>query len=126
MTIPRWVIPVLVVVFMFGGYGLRLAFTQPTTNVVFAEQTASGEMAKIEATVQGVKCKGTAGFFTKMYNETPGIYTIKTYASEHKAVFTYDPSVTSPDDIKAVMEKKLTFGDGSKRQIFTCLEMVEK
>ncbi len=123
MTIPRMVIPILAIVLMIGGYSLRLAFTNPTTNIEFETIEISGEVATLEATVDGVKCKGTAQYFTNLYKDEVGIISITTFAAEHKAIFDFDPSQISPEQIKAVMEQEITFRDGSSAQVFTCEKM---
>jgi hypothetical protein len=120
MNINRWTLPVLVIVALFGGYFLRLVFTQPTTQTKFEAQTGS---KKIECVVEGLKCKGTAGFFTKMYEDVQGISAIETFATEHKAIFTYDPAVITPAEIKAVMETPVPLNDGTTQQVFKCLAM---
>lgn len=119
MRISKWVVPALVVVTLLGGYFLRLAFTQPTTAVVLTDGTG----AKLQCTVQGVKCKGTAGFFTTLYQETPGIHGIETFATEHRVIFTYDPQKISPEEIRGIMEQTIEFTDGTSAQVFTCLSM---
>jgi hypothetical protein len=119
MKIPSYIIPILIVAAIFGGYQLRAAFTQPTTNVVF-ESTGSGT---VTCTVQGVKCKGTANFFTTLYDGVPGISGIETYASEHRSVFSYDPAVISPERIKEIMEAPIPLRDGTTRQVFVCESM---
>ena len=119
-------IPVLVIATMFGGYFLRHAFTQPTTSTVFEGSQSGGNQSgskTLTCTVDGVKCKGTANFFTKLYTDVVGISALETVASEHKAVFTYNPDVISQEDIRAIMEKPIRLNDGSTKQIFTCLEM---
>ncbi|MBU0509361.1 heavy-metal-associated domain-containing protein [bacterium] len=119
MRIPKLIIPVLVVVALLAGYFLRMAFTMPTTNVSFA---ATGGKTAVFV-VDGLKCKGTAGFFTRLYQNRPGIAAIETFATEHKAVFTYDPAITSPDSIRAIMEAPIRLRDGSERQVFRCVSM---
>lgn len=119
MKISPWILPILLVLTLFGGYGLRTAFTQPTTTNV------SGELAgsKLTAIVDGLKCKGTANYFVSLYDSTAGIAGIETFASEHKAVFTYDPDQITPDSIKAIMEQVIKFEDGTEAQIYECLSM---
>ena len=119
MKISKYIIPLIVVATLFGGYFLRSAFTQPTTNVSFNQKGS----ATVQCTVEGLKCKGTANFFTRMYEDRPGISSIETFASEHIAVFTYDPSVISSDDIIAIMETPVPLRDGSRRQVFRCIEV---
>ena len=119
MKIPKIVIPVLVVIALFGGYFFRAVFTQPTTSVAY--QNIMG--VKLICKVEGLKCRGTANFFSRLYNNVPGIIAIETFATEHKAVFTYDPDVISSADIRQIMEKRIILRDGSSRQVFKCLSM---
>jgi len=119
MKVPKYLIPVITVVMLFAGFYLRFAFTQPTTSVIFSEQ---GE-AKLVCTVNGVKCKGTANFFTKMFNGVEGISSIETIASERRATFTYDPSKIDKEQIREIIEQPIQLRDGSSRQFFTCVEM---
>ena len=119
MRVPRLALPILVIAFLFGGYYLRLGFTQPTTQVEFA----SGGGHEFKCVVQGLKCKGTATFFTGLYADRPGIASIRTFASEHQAVFAYDPALISPEEIQAIMEAPVTLRDGRQVQPFTLLEM---
>ena len=119
MRIPRLLIPAIVIVSLFGGYFLRSAFTQPTTAVAY-DQTSGVQATFI---VDGVKCKGTAAFFTSLYDSIPGIIGIETFATEHKAIFTFDPGTISRDSIRAIMEAPIPFDDGTTEQIFKCLSV---
>jgi hypothetical protein len=121
MRIPRITIPLLVMASLLGGYTLRAAFTQPTTAI----GTGAGEGARLECTVAGVKCKGTARFFTTLYEGVPGIHGIVTYASEHQVLFTYDPDVITPDQIQRIMEQPVPLNDGRSLQLFQCLSREE-
>lgn len=119
MAISKYVIPILVIVALLGGFFLRTVFTQPTTDISYG----SDEGVRLECVVEGIRCKGTAEFFSSMYEGIPGINGILTYASEHKAVFTYDPELITPDSIKAVMEVPIMLNDGSKHQFYRCVSM---
>ena len=119
MKVPKYFIPVITIVMLFAGYYLRFAFTQPTTSVVFGEP---GE-AKLVCIVDGVKCKGTANFFTNMFKEVEGISSIETIATEHRATFTYDPRRIDRKQIREIIEQPIKLRDGSSRQFFTCVEM---
>ncbi len=119
MNVPRILLPALVIAFLMGGYFMRQAFTRPTTQVVFS----GAGSARLECVVEGLKCKGTAKFFTRRFEGKPGIASLETFATEHLAVFTYDPEVTSPEQIKAIIEAEIPMKDGSRRQVFRCLEM---
>ncbi len=119
MKISPWILPILVILALFGGYGLRAAFTQPTTTNVSGEVAGS----KLTAIVDGLKCKGTATYFVSLYDSTAGIKAIETFASDHKAIFTYDPDAITPDSIKVIMEQVIRFEDGTEAQIYECLSM---
>ena len=119
MRINKFVIPILVVMALFGGYFLRSAFTQPTTNVAYEIKDG----AKAAFIVDGLKCKGTAAFFTSLYDSIPGIIGIETFATEHKAVIAYVPDKIGIDSIKTIMEQKITFDDGTSEQVFVCRQI---
>ena len=119
MKISKYIIPILVVVFLSGGYLLRPAFTKPTTDVAFTK-TGGEELTCI---VDGLKCKGTANFFTRLFVNTPGIISIVTFATEHKAVIKYNPGVITPEGIQLVIEQAIPLNDGTSRQVFTLLSM---
>ncbi|MCF7809742.1 heavy-metal-associated domain-containing protein [bacterium] len=119
MTIPRYSIPILTIVLLFAGYFLRFAFTQPTTSVEFGE---TGK-AKLVCIVDGVKCKGTANYFTNMFNGVEGISSIETIATEHIATFTYDPTKINREQIRKIIEQPILLRDGSSRQFFSCVKM---
>jgi hypothetical protein len=119
MRIPKLAIPLLVIVALLGGYFLRTAFTQPTTAVAYNKEAGTQAVFIVD----GLKCKGTAAFFSSLYDSIPGIIGIETFATEHKAIFTYDPDVITRDSIRAVMEAQILFDDGSREQIFKCLSV---
>jgi hypothetical protein len=121
MKIPKLLLPVLVIVAIFGGYMLREAFTKPSTAMEFQGRP----VATVECVVDGIRCKGTAGFFTSLYEMEPGIASIVTFATEHKAVFEYDPAITSLERIREVMEAPIPLRDGTSQQVFECLSMNE-
>ena len=119
MRLPRIIIPVLVALALAGGISLRIAFTQPTLTKVFADEP--GETATF--IVDGIRCWGTASFLTSLYEETPGVFAIQAYASERKAVFTFDPVVITRDRIQTIMEAPIPFDDGTTGQVFKCVSV---
>ena len=122
MKIPKFIIPVLVIAALISGHVLRAAFTQPTTNVTLGD----GQGKRLDCIVNGVKCKGTARYFTSLYEGVDGVGGIETFAADHRAVFTYDPSVITPDDIRRIMEAPIPLGEGDTAQVFECLSMEEQ
>jgi hypothetical protein len=122
MRLPAFIIPLLVVAALYGGYNMRLLFTQPTTNATYnADDNTAG--AKNTFVVDGIRCKGTAAFFSSLYDSIPGIIRIETFATEHKAIITYDPDVITRDSIRSVMEQEIPFNDGTSGQVFKCLSV---
>lgn len=117
--VPAYAFAVLALLALSGGYSLRAAFSMPTTAVSFSASAG----ARTEFVVEGLKCKGTAGFFASRYEDVPGIGSIETFASEYKAVITYDPKVINAEGIRAVMEAPVEYGDGTREQVFTAVSM---
>jgi hypothetical protein len=122
MRLPGLILPLLVAAALYGGYNLRLLFTQPSTNSTYDTNDATTGTKNIFI-VDGLKCKGTAAFFSSLYDSIPGIIRIETFATEHKALVTYDPDIITRDSIKAVMEKEILFEDGTSGQVFKCLSI---
>ena len=119
MKIPKYFLPLIVLIALVGGYFLRTAFTQPTTNVV----VGSGEGMTLDCIVDGVKCRGTAEFFTSLYKDKLGIKRIETFASDHRVVFTFDPELITPMRIRNIMEAQIPLEDGTTVQAFKCVSM---
>lgn len=121
MKVPKITIPLLVIFFVVGGYAFQSVFLFPTTDIVF---TAVGD-STVEFTVDGLRCRGTAGFFTNQFENTPGIESITTYAAEHKAVFVYDSGIITPDRIKSIFETEFRMEDGTFQSAFREIERTE-
>lgn len=122
MKIPKLTIPLTVLLFIVGGYVLQTVFFFPTTNAVFS---ATGD-STVEFTVEGLKCRGTAAFFTDMFKSTPGIESITTYAADHRAVFVYDSRQITPDRIKVLFEREFKMQDGSFSSVFREIQRAER
>ncbi len=116
MKVPTYIVPILVIAALAGGYLLQPAFTKPTTSVSFVDAEKKAEVVCI---VEGLKCKGTAGYFTKLVAAAPGIVSITTYAAEHKAIIVYDEESLTPDDIIELIEQPGAADEG----VFKCMSM---
>lgn len=121
MRIPKLTLPILVIAALVGGYFLRFAFTQPSTAVVLGD----GGRSRVECIVDGVKCKGTASLFTTHMQTTPGIHAIETFASDHRAVLSYDPDVITPEQIRAKIDAPVALDDSTHVAFFKCVSMDE-
>lgn len=119
MRVPPVTIPALVLGTLLAGYSLRTVFTRPSTQVTFS--TDPGKEAAF--VIEGLRCKGTAVYLGSLYDEVPGILRIETFASERKAVFTYDDLQISPQRIREIMEAPVPLEDGGLRQVFRCVSV---
>lgn len=116
MRLPNCIIPALVLLALFAGYGLRQSFTNPTTEQTFSE----GHGRTVRFVVDGLRCRGTGMFFTSLYEDTPGVLSVQTFAGEKTAVIQYDVEVITPEEIQEIMEAPIPFTDGTTSQVFTC------
>jgi len=122
MRIPKIILPILVLIFVAGGYFLQSTFFFPTTETVFG---AVGD-SEVEFTVDGVRCRGTASFFESLFQKTPGIESITTYAANGRAIFKYNSAEITPDRIKSIFEKEIRMRDGSFRRVFKEIDRTER
>lgn len=114
-SLPKYTVAILSVLALTGGYFLRTAFTQPTSTSSFSDQAGAETATFI---VDGLTCKGTAMAFTALYKDVAGISGIETYATENKAVFSYNPKLITRQVIRAMMDTPVTLEDGSTSQLF--------
>jgi hypothetical protein len=119
MRLPKIIIPLLVILSLAAGYSFRTTLTRPTTTRTFAE----GAGTNTSFVVDGLRCRGTAMFLSSLYEETPGVFRIETFASEATAIFTYDPKVITPEGIRRIMEAPIPFEDGTTSQVFQCMSV---
>jgi hypothetical protein len=119
MRLPRIIVPIFVTLALAVGLGLRGNFDQPTLTKTFTDKPG----AKATFIVDGVRCRGTATLFASLYEDVPGVHAIVAFASERKAVFTFDAGVISRERIRAIMEAPIPFEDGTTNQVFQCLSV---
>jgi hypothetical protein len=121
MKIPKLIIPILVLVFVAGGYAVQPLFFFPTTNV---QMGAEGN-SRVEFIVDGIRCRGTAAFFTSLFENVKGIESITTYADSRKAVFVYDSKLIDPEKIQLLFEREFRMQDGSFQPLYRAVERSE-
>jgi hypothetical protein len=112
-------IPVLIAVLILIAFATTDAYRVPTLEHTFSEP--SNEVATVRFVVDGVRCRGTAAGFANMIAEVPGVLGLTTYARTNEAIITYDPSLTSPDEIEAAFSKTVE-QDGVLYQFFSAVE----
>lgn len=108
VVLPAAIAVVLVAVSFWAGDKYEL----PTINVIWGlEQTMEDGTVKqlvdpsaletMEMTgLRSVKCYGSSMAFKAKLEKIRGVYGVKTFVAHHRAVITYDPSVTTPEQIQ--------------------------
>ena len=108
MVLPAAIAVVLVAVGFWAGDKYEL----PTINVTWGlEQTMEDGTVKqlvdpsaletMEMTgLRSVKCYGSSMAFKAKLEKIRGVYGVKTFVAHHRAEITYDPSVTTPEQIQ--------------------------
>lgn len=108
VVLPAAIAVVLVAVGFWAGDKYEL----PTINVTWGlEQTMEDGTVKqlvdpsaletMEMTgLRSVKCYGSSMAFKAKLEKIRGVYGVKTFVAHHRAVITYDPSVTTPEQIQ--------------------------
>lgn len=109
VVLPAAIAVVLVAVGFWTGDKYEL----PTINVTWGlEQTMEDGTVKqlvdpsaletMEMTgLRSVKCYGSSMAFKAKLEKIRGVYGVKTFVAHHRAEITYDPSVTTPEQIQA-------------------------
>lgn len=109
VVLPAAIAVVLVAVGFWAGDKYEL----PTINVTWGlEQTMEDGTVKqlvdpsaletMEMTgLRSVKCYGSSMAFKAKLEKIRGVYGVKTFVAHHRAEITYDPSVTTPEQIQA-------------------------
>ena len=108
VVLPAAIAVVLVAVGFWAGDKYEL----PTINVTWGlEQTMEDGTVKqmvdpstletMEMTgLRSVKCYGSSVHFKNKLTDIRGVHGVKTFVAHHRAVITYDPSVTTPEQIQ--------------------------
>ena len=103
----------IAVVLVAFGFWAGDKYELPTINVTWGlEQTMEDGTVKqlvdpsaletMEMTgLRSVKCYGSSMAFKAKLEKIRGVYGVKTFVAHHRAEITYDPSVTTPEQIQA-------------------------
>jgi copper chaperone CopZ len=115
------VIPIAIAVLTVLAFATTDAYRVPTIEHSFVEGRPP-DVSTVEFTVDGLKCRGTSGMFARQIADVPGVVSITTYARTHTAVVEYDPTVTSPDEIRAAAVRPIVH----QGQVYEVFEIVEE
>jgi copper chaperone CopZ len=104
MKIPRWIVPMLVLVAAGAGIGGARLFAAPSFTKEFSALGATARPATVRMTVRGLKCVDTARSVAGQLDGVPGVIRYVAHASRNEAQVTYDPARTSPEAIAEAIE----------------------
>lgn len=93
------IIPIAIVVLTLLAFATTKAYRVPTAELSFVEDRPA-TVTTVEYEVNGLKCRGTANLFARQIADVPGVVSFTAYARTHTALVEYDPTVTSPDEIR--------------------------
>jgi copper chaperone CopZ len=94
------IIPIAIALLTLLAFATTNAYRVPTAELSFVEVRPSA-VSTVEFVVNGLKCRGTANMLARQIADLPGVVSLTAYARTHTALIEYDPSVTSPDEIRA-------------------------
>ena len=125
MRLPNIIVPASVLVAAGTAYPLKEAFNVPSTQVTNAASSSTASKT-VEMIVEGVKCRGTANFFSSRIRGLPGILDITTYAADHRVVISFDPAKTDTNAIRAASEAPVRGRDGQMNSFFRVTSLEER
>ena len=98
-----WLVPAVIILMTIAGIQGSRYLSLPTLAFTYIEEHG-GKTATVDLIVHGVRCYGTANLLRQHMAKLPGIVSLVAYASRHRVVIEYDPTLTSPDQIKRAIE----------------------
>jgi ferredoxin len=117
------VIPITIGVLIAAAFATMNVYRVPTLEHTFPGGRPA-VVKTVEFVVDGVRCRGTSGFFAEKIAEVPGVVSVTTYTRTNTAVVEYDPSLTGPGEIRAAYESPDVI-DGKVYQSFRTISLRE-
>ncbi len=121
MKIPSVALAPIVALFFAGAIMIANTWQLPSTEHIFT--IPSGKTVKLEMIVEGVKCRGTANFFSELMSRTKGVSSVTTFVQEHRVIIEYDQTMISEEEIIATIDNPALLPDGGKVDAFFVLEV---
>ncbi|NLI79977.1 MAG: 4Fe-4S binding protein [Candidatus Riflebacteria bacterium] len=100
-SLPRRILPVLVVLMMGVGFLFAFRYPLPTMSTTFPAYTSGVSFARTDLVMTGLRCRGTANTLAWILEDEPGIAALDAYVSEARASILYDPQKTDPQKLVA-------------------------
>jgi hypothetical protein len=117
-------IPISILLLILLAYATSNAYRVPTADISFVEDRPSS-VATVVFEVAGLKCRGTANLFAQQIGDIPGVVSFTAYSRTHTAIVEYDPSLTSPEELRLAFETPIVH-EGETYEVFECLSQEER
>jgi hypothetical protein len=126
MTVPRSIVPVLVVLLALAGLVSARLFAIPSLELEFpaAAEEPGAATREVSLLVDGVKCVDTARQAASALEELPGVRRFVAYASRNRVDVTYDPSLVDVGQLSEALEGPV-FDEDSGEFLFGVYEIIE-
>jgi len=126
--VPLWAVPVPVIAVLLVGFSLNEPLTLPTAAASFYPVDSLARPAVATCTVEGVKCRGTAGFFIRRVSAFAGVAQVKTYAGLRKVEITFDQARITPAALRDSIDAPVVHPTTGEHipGVFQCTEMKVK
>ena len=111
----RFIPAILTVVLVISGIWLGSKFELPTIDMTWGMEKTEEDgtvtqlidpeiLRTAELTgLKSVKCYGSSMAFKARLEKIPGVFGVKTFVANHRAIVTYDPARTSPEKIREMI-----------------------
>lgn len=98
-----WLVPAVLAVMTIAGTKGARYLSVPTLTYIYSE-IHKGKVARIDLTVEGVRCYGTANLLRQHIAAHPGLVSLVAYGSKHRVVIEFDPNLTDAERICKAIE----------------------
>jgi hypothetical protein len=124
MNVPRWIVPLLVVLLAATGLGSSKLFAVPSVELDFEPAADGAPSREITLLVDGVKCVDTARQAASTLEGMPGVLRFVAYASRNRVDVAYDPARVEVEQILDALEGPV-FDEKSGEFLFGLFKIVE-
>jgi hypothetical protein len=106
MRLPKWAVPLCIVVLSLAGLWGADLFSLPSLAVEFPQTSPKSldQLVKTNLIVGGVRCVDTASKAISVFEGVGGIYRIRAFASYHRLEIQYDPTEIGKKDMIELLQ----------------------
>lgn len=124
MTLPRWIIPVIIVAMTLAGVQGSKYIRIPSAEMTVSAEKSGTESVRGVFIVDGVLCRDTAINAMNNVKAVDGVLRITAYASHNRIDVEFDPNQTDPGQIRDALEGPV-FMEDSGEFLFNVYRVVE-